>query len=129
MPAMSFREPNQSLWVGCRPGHNGTQITRFVNANGSTVEIYTVTSGKIFYLAEATLRIASQATGYVLIHILNLVPSVWRDICFLRSQADTSIPADHFFSYPPLEVPAGYEIQVVSSLAGLSAWGSIFGWE
>ena len=127
MARMGWREANRARWVGIRPAHEGTQIWGLGVANNNTVAIYTVPAGRVLYLARAALlkydnvSVASwlgvRDAGDVLVHYL----------CSLRYQADQTVTSPSAEYFPPLEIPAGYDLAVYSSVV-TNVYGSYFGW-
>jgi len=129
MALMKFRESNQVKWVGVRPGHNGTQVTKWGSADNETVILYTVTAGKILYLVHYTVFISSD------------VADRW-GFMGVRNDADVeqyrfstgvfkqvgSIGFGVGLKYP-IEIPAGWDIFLVSNSADSHINGFIHGWE
>lgn len=129
MATMNFREPNQVKWIGTRPGHNGTQVTKFLSVTAERDDLHEVTAGKVFYLISWTFSCRNVAaasrhgdfriyTGAVVYYYMGLYSSA-TELPFI-------VTGHH---NPPLEVPAGYLFQVYSSGANLAAYASIHGWE
>jgi len=127
--AMKFREPNEVRWVGVRPAHKGTQIIKQDSVANGNVVIYTVPSGKTLYLCEATILTDSQVTGNIGLLLRNASDIAVRYICYVAAQANATIKADHNHFWPPMEIQAGFNFLLLSSAAGLTVYGSIFGWE
>lgn len=129
MSAMEFREPNQVLWRGVRPGHNGTQILKqHYKANGVRI-VHTVTAGKTLYLLSSLLHYSADVTGSITAAIRDTGDNIvfYLGISFVFAGVSTPPVSWHF--WPPAEIPAGYDIFVSSSAAGLTAWLGISGWE
>jgi len=129
MSLMNFREPNQVKWVGVRLAHNGTKILKRAYADDNITVIHTVASGKTLYLVSWGLFIYKNVTGR---YYLGLRNSSGIDYYILglgyHYAGNPAIPCVGY-SYPPIEVPAGHHIIVLSGAPGLEAWGNIYGWE
>ena len=129
MSAMSFREPNQVKWVGVRPAHNGEQVVASGLASNSTAILYTVPSNKTFYFVSygATAYIA--ATGIsAWMQIYDGAGALWNTIIDFISDSVGALRADNTF-YPPMELPSGYSIRLVSNDSNVQIRAFIFGWE
>ena len=133
-------ETNQVKWVGIRPvepreaipiqpyGDFGTQVVKNNHANNSTVIIHTVTSGKTLYLCSITLSVDPIANGYGWFYVRdtndNTVYSFFRP----RRQANDGEMVSATFN-PPLKIPDGYDICLMSEVDGFHMYGFIFGYE
>ena len=129
MALMAFREPNQVKWIGTRPAHRGTQITQYATADNAVTIIYTVPAGKVLYLVSAVLSVPTGGVGRAAIYIRDALDA---STIFLIHYAQVATGLVHTGTplfYPPVEVPAGYDIVVSSGAIGVLAVGSIFGWE
>jgi hypothetical protein len=101
-------------------GNAGTQVNKSAAANNNTVDIHVVTAGKKFYLTRAGLNsygpignfIVADAAGVEQYKILGVAPSTAENVPCL----------------PPIEIPAGWKIQV-QSLAAAIVVGYVGGWE
>ena len=124
----SWREPNAARWVGVRPAHNGEQIALEVAATNAIVIVYTVPAGKVLYLVEAMLWSLNNS-GIKKLYIRDAADAMWRHLCYIVALSAAGVPnADHWNAWPPLEVPAGYDVCVSGSAAGITGNGAIFGW-
>jgi len=128
MALMRFREPNQVKWVGTRPGHNGTQISKHDYASNNTIAIYTVPAGKVCYLCSVGMYHAVNVTERGYLAIYDAVPVV--DIILQMQHYIVNVTHPSCFSsfWPPLEIPSGYAIKVVSDAAGGGIYAAIHGW-
>jgi hypothetical protein len=129
MALMLHREPNQVKWVGTRPGHNGTQITKYNTALNNTVIIHTVTAGKTLYLVSAQIFTPNVGAVYGTLFIRDTLDAITMYLAGIINTPTGAVSGQLWTSYPPLEVAAGYDICVLSSAAGVNYIGSIFGWE
>ena len=128
MAVAKFREPNRARWVGVRPGHDGEQVMILGAIVNATAIVYTVPAGKMLYLCEWMLADMDNATGAMYFSIRN-VADVWvRDLAGIRIVVASSWISDHGNAWPPIEVPAGYDLYAYSSGAGLTARCSAHGW-
>lgn len=129
MCAMSFREPNRSLWRGMRPGHNGIQVHGRSGATNLTLDVYEVTSGKTLYLTYMNFS-SNNSAGNVSAELL------WTD----NGNTIQEVLAHHDFEAAgqladsivflfPIELPSGHKIRIYSGAVSLDAYGVIFGWE
>ena len=129
MSAMSYREPNQVKWVGIRPGHNGTQVAIGQVAVNATNIIYTVTAGKTFYLSHAQLNFyAVLAAITFLLYVRDGADVGQYNIISLASAGAGHLASPCVF-YPPIEIPAGWDIVVSSNSLSGNAYAFIHGWE
>ncbi len=139
---MGLKETNRERQIGIIPSQGadpipvgkipdgGTQVLKSNVAENSTAILYTVTTGKTLYLSTATLSVAfsPDVTG--------------TSALFLRDQNDanaviifsvTHVSINGFAVgqsfFPPLEIPALWDICVSSGIAGLYAYGFIHGYE
>jgi len=129
MSAMAFREPNEVLWRGYRPGHKGTQVTKRNAAVNATQIVHTVTTNKTLFLCFASFHYDDTAVnGYGTMLVRDASDVVQYYIFDLNMRAVGQIMNSGSFN-PPIEIPAGWDICVTSSLATGTASGFIFGWE
>ena len=128
MALMKFREPNQVRWQGVRPGHNGTQVLAFAFADNETTDIYTVPAGKTFFLTWYSLGLTTVAAGNCSLQIRTPVPVVLLVLDRLFFTVAGNMPSVSQSLTFPIEVASTYLISVVSSAAGLRAYGNIVGW-
>jgi len=129
MALMKFREPNQVQWVGTRPAHRGTQIAANVFVDNVTTIIYTVSAGKTLYLCHAILASTSIVAGNGVLKIRDAVDADW---IHLARAYQTALSWGQNYSipfWPPLEIPALYDVVVLSNAVGCSWLGGIHGWE
>lgn len=100
------------------------------NATDETAVLYTVPSGKKFWLISAMLSTDGGAVGYATIEIRN--DSDVRQIRTNKVDVESAIgleTADHFEPGWPVELLEGWDIAIISSAASLVASGDIFGYE
>lgn len=118
------REPNRANWIGVRPGHDGQQIARYAPANNATVIIYTVPADKILLLCSFTYNAHSTGGNYGTMGVYNAAAALQ----YLFVNAGMPINGNVIFHSgtfnPPLEIPTGYTIRVVST--GATVWASGF---
>lgn len=128
MALMDFREPNQVKWVGMRPGHNGTQVALTGMANNNTVVVYTVPAGQTLYLCTVTLtsNFGAAGSGWAWLETAGAV-FVYGFSGVLNTAGSGALGSTAQF-WPPMEVPTGYVIKVISGAAGLLIYASIYGW-
>ena len=129
MSVMSFREPNQVKWVGVRPAHNGEQITKFGNVTDDILVLYTVPSGKTFYLSSWQFEANTSASGvYGVIYITDASGATYYAIQRIGFNSVSQF-ADSGTFYPPMELPGGYSIKISSNSTSLIVRAGFFGWE
>jgi len=129
MSAMAFREPNQVKWVGIRPAHNGEQVAKSNAATNGTTIIHTVTATKTLYLCTSTLTYwGAVGSGQIKVRNAADVDQYILVIGGLITAAGAFFGLSIPFN-PPLEIPAGWDVVVLSSIAASVAEGFIFGWE
>lgn len=129
MSAMAYREPNEVLWRGVRPGHRGVQVPKYNSASNGTTIVHTVTAAKVFFLTFWSFSARASAVGGTAeFFIRDDEDAAWFRIQFLGFDAVGQGLDSGMFS-PPLEIPAGYDIVVKSSLITCDVYGAIDGWE
>ena len=128
MALMKFREPNQVKWIGTRPGHDGTQVLARGAADSATTVLYTVPVGNTFYLCHSMMGYGAIAAGIAVFEIQDLVPVRVVDLFYDTLVAGIAGNSKNASYWPPIEIPAGYRIVVVSSAVGLTVHGTVFGW-
>jgi len=133
-------EPNQVKWRGIRPvepreaipvqpfGDFGTQITKSVYANNATKIIHTVSSGKSLYLCSVALSVFPTALGEGYIYVRDENDTTQYYILVTRRQENDGEMVSMTFN-PPIQIPAGWDICVVSSATNFKLRGFIFGYE
>ena len=129
MAKMTFREDNQVKRVGTRPGHEGTQVAKYNRTTPALALIHTVTAAKTFYLCSASLGSDQLAAGESYLAYRDAADL--NTVIFLIDLSTATIPhpACVITFWPPLEIPALYDIYVASGAAGTRAYGFVFGWE
>lgn len=129
MAATKFRESNMVKWVGVRPAHNGEQALAWKSVTNATGIVYTVPAGKLLLLTYAMLQCNGDAAGSGELYIRDLGDVlVWT---ILRVRCKTSVGAYPCVCSPfvyPIEIPAGYDVAVISGASGLDVCGAIAGW-
>ena len=106
-----------------------TQIILEEVATDETVVVYTVPTGKKFWLIEAMLVTDAGATGTAEVEIRSATDVHLRHICWadVRSNNQGIVLGDHFEPGWPVEMSAGQDIAVTSGAASLEAQADIFG--
>ncbi len=129
MSAMAFREPNQARWVGSRPAHKGTQIAKHGVATNATTIIHTVTSGKTLFLCSSILTINTSTAGKFCQY---KVQDVGNSLVYLFTSCVFDIVGQLIIPFnfdPPLEIPTGYDLVLISNDINLNSMAFIHGWE
>jgi hypothetical protein len=112
---IDYQEANQIKWVGVRPAHNGTQvIIEGTVANGNN-ELYAVPATATLLLDFFTIDYYAGAIG----------SNMWAEIRnaadvhqYYLGRHDSNRITDGCKAsnlWPPLEIPAGYDINLFSS--------------
>ena len=129
MPLTAFREPNQVAWVGVRPAHRGAQVVKSNTAINNTAIIHTVTAGKVFFMTLASWAInASVAGGNCFVEVRNgLDVSQYKVMNIIIDVANQFTSSLTF--WPPIEIPAGWDVTCRSGVGTLDIRAFIFGWE
>ena len=125
----SWGEPNAARWVGVRPGHGGSQIVKSGKKANGTEILYTVTAGKTLYLISVESMVSDNVGGLTAVYIRDELDVTWYQCDYRMSVQNNPNWGKQSFFFPPLEVPAGYDICMYSNVAGLNCQASIFGWE
>lgn len=123
-------EHNQVKHVGVRPtGLMGaTQIAKWAYANNSTAIVHTVTTGKTLYLTSIIMSAVPIAAGEAHFSVRDTGDTLAYHLGQTRCLINAGFISPASFQ-PALEIPAGYDIYVVSDTANFLALLSIFGWE
>lgn len=128
MPLMGFRESNQVKWIGTRPAHRGTQVVGSGNAHNSTVILYTVPAGKTFFLCAADICVYLGVAGSEGHLYVRDDGDVLQYRIFKLYSPNLTSEANSLSFMPPLEIPAGWDICVLSSAVGIYVNAFIHGW-
>lgn len=128
MALMKFREPNQVLWQGVRPAHDGTQVLKRALASNNIAIVYTVPAASTFYLCHAVIGYSGMAAGLATSEIQNAVPAREINIFYDMMLAASEGVTKHAFFWPPIEMLTGWRVTVSSNAVGLDVHLNIFGW-
>ena len=129
MALMKFREANQVLWRGVRPGHNGTQVSADKDVTNAIAIIHTVTAGTTFHLCTLCFSRDSNIAGVGYLFYRDAADL--NPVYFFAQVGIINVPTAvaPLYFWPPLELPAGYDVCVRAVGAGLIVRGYVFGWE
>ncbi len=125
---MKFREPNQVLWRGVRPAHNGEQVRRMYTIEDAIYNLYTVPDDQTLYLCHSQMNIRQVADGEAFFAIYDPVPSWWYMMHRTEVLVGAVVSPSIASYWPPIEVPEKYILRIHSSAAGLKVEGCFFGW-
>jgi len=128
MAVMSYREGNRVRWVGTRPGHDGTQVLVWKAAVNATEVLYAVPAGKILYLTHMAIHVESDIAGSGYMHIRDGGGITQYFGIAVKNIVGGSFCSNSESFWPPIEMPASWDVAVVSSIAALIVIGSIHGW-
>jgi len=129
MSAMKFREPNEVLWRGVRPGHRGEQVAEYKEVANGTAIVYTVGAGKTFFMTTANFICDSSVTATLAtLYVRNAsdVLQYYLGVAYFRAVGQIVAPMTF---NPPLEIPAGWDVVIASDSANLKTRAFIHGWE
>jgi len=106
-----------------------TQIAKSDSASNATVVLHTVTAGKTFYLTGANFLIYCTVAGTAFdFPVTNAADAIQYSLIKGIYMANVSIISPLYYS-PPLEIPEGWKIKLISSDANIQLWASVFGYE
>lgn len=129
MALMKWRELNQVKWVGVRPGHNGTQVLKENYVSNATLVLHTVTAGKTLYLCSAYASYYISATGIIgRLFVRDVADFTVYSFSICNSGALGQMESTPSYN-PPIEIPAGYDICLISGAASMVIRAGIHGWE
>ena len=128
MALMTYREANQVIWRGVRPAHNGTQHTAIGYMENAAAAFYTVGAGDTFFLCTATLGYQLMAAGSAYMRVRTDAAAVYYNLVYDVVQAASFGNSKSVYFWPPMELPAGYDIFLSTDTAGLKVVGQVFGW-
>lgn len=132
-------EPNQVRWRGVRPvegirgvwpARNSTRINEEAEQAGEGNSIiYTVPVGKIFFMSVSGIAAFNSAGGgnTAGVGVRNDSDVHQFFVCFHYFSAQSEESDAHGY-FPAIEVPAGYDVYVVSSAGNVTVLGQAFGW-
>ncbi len=105
------------------------QIFKEATVTNGTVVVYTVPEGKIFYLIESMLVTdVGAGSGVTFVAIRDGDDAHVRHLNNVRIKSQAGvILADHFEPGFPVDLPAGYDIALTSSIGSLLCEVDIFG--
>ena len=110
------------------PKKNSSQVAESGTKTNGTEIIYTVPSGKVFYLCTWTLSLTGTGTDEVHLKVRNAsdvdqytIQDIGAETTLLESQSDGGT-----FN-PPLAIPAGYDVILVSGAANADGAAFIHG--
>ena len=129
MALMKFRESNQVAWYGSRPAHRGTQVVKSKVSQASTDIVHTVTSGKTLFLCGLIFSANTSAVDKTCKIFVRDDSDVLQYDFTAFTFRTTGVLSISLPFYPPLEIPAGYDIVTTSPDASAKCSGFIFGWE
>lgn len=129
MSALGFREPNEVLWRGIRPAHKGTQVAADAGTANATIVLHTVTASKTFFLTGAVFHYDGTTIGHrarlMVRNIANAIQyTIFTSLTGVAGHGDVSKSF-----WPPLEIPAGWDIAADSNAITLVVTAFIHGWE
>lgn len=126
MALTSHREQNRERWVGVRPAHDGEQVMKYTGATNNTVIIYTVPAGKTLLLWDWVHDTFTNGAA-----IGQIAARDDADVAFAYisthsfGAAGTKIGS---LAYSvPIELYAGYDVVIISNIAGCTSRGMIHG--
>lgn len=129
MALMKFREPNMAKWQGVRPGHNGVSISKTGAAVNTTTTLYTVPAGKTLFLVSWDLWTYGIGAGLFYAILRDVSDGTVRYLGGGTLIANGEHQPNFGNSWPPIEIPAGYDIAVYSAAANLNVVFDFSGWE
>lgn len=139
---MGLKETNQVRMVGVVPARNadpvpvgkipddGTQVAVQGLAANQTTTIHTVTAAKTLYLSLAAVGVRNNnaANQSVYLRVTDGVDALQYDLFGFSVAASQGASDSHSFM-PPLEIPAGWKLKVISADADVRAHAFIHGYE
>jgi hypothetical protein len=129
MALMKWREPNRAKYIGVRPAHDGVQIAKRATATNGESTIHTVTAGKTFYLVWVKLICGTAGVGETYLVWKSGATTILYLCDILVATPVGIISPDSAYFYPPMEIPFGDILSVISSAIAVTGIGEIFGWE
>lgn len=132
-------EADQVRWRGIRPvegirgvwpARNSVRIAEEAAQVGAGATIiYTVPTGKIFFLTSGGMAAFNSAGGgnTAGVGVRDGDDSHQYSVCFHYFSAQNEVSDSHQF-FPALEVPADYDVYAYSNNASVTLLGQAFGW-
>lgn len=127
LKATVTQESNIRQIYAKRPA-SATQIVKSASVQNNQVVLHTVTENKTFYLAASFISAYLLAPGLACIYVWSNVGIPLYSLSHIPATATTAPFASMSF-IPPLEIPAGYQIRIISQGAGLEVIALVFGYE
>jgi len=107
---------------------NAERIVLRVEAENETSIVYTVPAGHIFWLEECDLSPWEFGVGFCAMFIRDELDVTVRGLASITISTEIgAVTSDHATFPSLLELPAGYDICVMSNTADIDAMGSISG--
>ena len=124
--ATVHREPNQVKWIGVRPGHNGDQVLENDTAINVLKTIYTVPADKLLFLFAYDIGVYSGAAATAYFYIYDDTPAIFKSLAVRPVTANTAVSSSQGL-WVPIEIPEGYSLRLITSVAGCAIYVSIHG--
>ena len=123
-----WREGNRARWVGVRPGHHGEQVAISKEVTDATIIVYTVPAAKRFFLCDVGISYyAAEAGTHFGLGVRDDVDTLLYYLWYHTSNWATASETGRNF-WPPIEIPAGYDVFIYSSGATRTVHAFIHGW-
>ena len=111
-------------------GDTGFQIPKSNTCTNVAVIIHTVTAGKTYYLNTATLSLRCNAASEQSVSMYVRETGDVTIFTMLKCWANTDQGRNSSIPFmPPMKIPAGYDICIISSNANAHGAGFVMGWE
>lgn len=128
MADVEYREPNQVKWLGYRPGHRGDQVIEYNNVSNGNQTVYTVPSGKTFFLTGWTFTANASATGVnAFFNLRNAGGGLVLRWHYIHFDAVGQVEDSRGLMFP-IEIPEDYYIEIATSAATVDAHCTVWGW-
>ena len=127
--ATKFREPNQVLWRGVRPGHNGVPVKASNNVENDTKILKAAAGGLTVFICTIVFSVyGGVGRGYLFERITAGAIQHYIVVQDILTAVGCTMPLTITFD-PPYELLDGNEICIQSSAAGCVVRGFLHGWE
>ena len=128
MARMGWRENNRAKWVGIRPGHYGTAVDLYNTMSNGERIVYTVPAGHVLYISEVTFTSMGTAAGALSNARIKTDADVfWLALVEHLYGAAGQLSTSRTF-FQPMEVPAGYTVEICSTNANSLGILCLHGW-
>jgi len=102
-------------------------VLEYATTANVLVTIYTVPAGKTLFLTNLHAHVYFGVATTASVMIYDGTPALWRNLAVIVSFANTAFPTPLAY-WPPVEIPAGYSVRILTGAAGCIMYVTLHGW-